>query len=105
MNKEVEEILENIKQHNNQENVIILTENEYTHLINYITNLQEENEKLKCSLMNRIKQSDMMDKAIEYINSTDFIYDEQYKKKDRLEKILNGVELRKYIIELKEGIK
>ena len=105
MNKEVEEILENIKQHNNQENVIILTENEYTHLINYITNLQEENEKLKCSLMNKIKQSDMMDKAIEYINSTDFIYDEQYKKKDRLEKILNGVELRKYIIELKEGIK
>lgn len=35
------------------------------------------------------EQQDKIDKANEYINSTDFIYDEQYKRKDKLENILN----------------
>lgn len=41
----------------------------------YITNLEQENKQLK----EEIKK---------YINSNDFVYDELYKKRERIEKIL-----------------
>ena len=77
-------------------------------LYDYITNLQQEKDELKEEKEDYEEIFNLMakfrDKALErnliynsrikkirnYVNSTDFIYDEQYKKKDKIENILNG---------------
>ncbi len=51
----------------------------------YITNLQQENKQLK----EEIKK---------YINSNDFVYDELYKKRERIEKILGDKEQEEYTL-------
>lgn len=71
-------------------------------LIDYIVKLQQiEKEHQNCtrkhwqqkcfehSANEKIYKS-RIKKIRNYVNSTDFIYDEQYKKKDKIENILNG---------------
>lgn len=58
MNNEIKEILKYLKNKNNTRNTKILTTNETNILLDYITNLQKENERLK----------QRIEKAVEYIN-------------------------------------
>ena len=68
----IEELFELIP----HKNKFLITEEE---IVNYIKDLQEnEDYKSRC------------EKIRNYVNSTNFVYDEQYKKKDKIENILNG---------------
>lgn len=73
-NKKLKEILKI----NNEDEYIY----SYEELIDRVINLQRE----------VIISNSRCEKIRDYINSTDFVYDEQYKKKDKIENILNGVD-------------
>lgn len=114
-NETIEDILKQIKEWFEYDNEIVsaekvayFKEDTFNKFLDYITNLQKENKNLeevnKCIIDTNtllIKQkdrlyndldnlSDRVDNALCYINSTDFIYDLQYKKKDKLIEILKG---------------
>ena len=91
-NEIVKKDIETLK--NNYNDLVKMSENK-------ITNLDKENEDLKnyLKIMERARDTNINrfldykqrnEKAIDYIDSNDFIYDRQYKKKDKLENILTG---------------
>lgn len=69
MNNEIKEILEDLR--NKNMSVDDLTHNDKTKLLDYITNLQKENEELKqdniIGCKKFIKQRQIIDKAIEWV--------------------------------------
>ena len=94
MKDEIKEILDKLKDKNNyiSHSMILLSIKETTLILDYITNLQEELAFIKNDYKKVVNSNEdnilIMHKALKYVNSTDFIYDEQYKKKDKLENIL-----------------
>ena len=105
MNDEIKEMLHCIEmncKHNKCFGGVKLDEKDCKLLLDYITNLQQiEKEHQNCTRKHRQQKcfehsvnekiyKSRIKKIRNYVNSTDFIYDEQYKKKDKIENILKG---------------